>query len=109
MLTSITSKKGAIDAYLAERSQQSCRFIFVLDGLVDVAVGSAKSGDELHADDYAYFPADTPHRISSVHGAGLLVFERRYALPGRKAAFQRGSTQSQPILPCAGWLPLISL
>jgi (S)-ureidoglycine aminohydrolase len=81
------------------------RFIFVLDGLVDVAVGSAKAAEQLHADDYAYFPADTPHSISSVHGAGLVVFERRYALPGRKASFQSGSTQSQPVLPCAGEVP----
>ncbi|BDA47841.1 (S)-ureidoglycine aminohydrolase [Coccomyxa sp. Obi] len=78
------------------------RFTFVLDGLVDVVVGSSKSGDQLHADDYAYFPADTPHSITSLHGAGMLVFERRYALPGRKAAFQSGSTQSLPVLPCAG-------
>ncbi len=79
-----------------------CRFIFVLDGLVDVVVGSSKSGEQLHADDYAYFPADTPHSITTSHGAGILVFERRYALPDRKAAFQSGSTQSLPVVPCAG-------
>lgn len=82
------------------------RFIFVLDGLVDVAVGISKSGEQLHADDYAYFPADAPHSITSLHGAGILVFERRYALPDRKPTFQSGSTQSLPVLPCAGLPPL---
>lgn len=84
----------------------TCRFIFVLDGLVDIALADSKTEQQLHADDFAYFPADTQHSITSGHGAGLLVFERRYALHGRKSTFQSGSTQEQPVLPVPGRLTL---
>jgi glyoxylate utilization-related uncharacterized protein len=77
-----------------------CRFIFVLDGLAVATVGAAS--EQLHADDFAYFPADAPHSITSEKGAGLLVFERRYAIPGGQAEFRFGSTRAQPLLPAAG-------
>lgn len=78
----------------------ACRFIFVLDGLVDVSAGAAT--EQLHADDYAYFPAGMRHSLASQSGAGLLVFERRYALEGGKPEFRSGSTRAQPLLPAAG-------
>lgn len=40
----------------------ACRFVFVLDGVIEVLVG--KGMNTLHADDYAYVPADTPHRYA---------------------------------------------
>ena len=57
------------------------RFLFVLDGVMEVAVGSERV--TLHADDYAYLPAHAKHTISSANGAGLLLFERRYSLEAR--------------------------
>jgi glyoxylate utilization-related uncharacterized protein len=35
-------------------------------------------------------------------GAGLLVYERKYALPGGRAAFQTGNTEEQAVLPVPG-------
>lgn len=57
------------------------RFLFVLDGVVEVAAGGQRA--TLHADDYAYLPAHAKHTVTSASGAGLLVFERRYALKVR--------------------------
>lgn len=58
------------------------RLIFVLDGTVNVTVPSAKADKVLHADDYAYIPADTHHSLASDSGAGLLLFERRCVIAG---------------------------
>lgn len=52
--------------------------MFVLDGVVEVAAGSERV--KLHADDFAYIPAHMKHTVTSASGAGLLLFERRYAL-----------------------------
>ena len=57
------------------------RFIFVLDGEVEVVAGSERV--RLHADDFAYVPPHAKHTVTSVAGAGLLLFERRYALKVR--------------------------
>lgn len=60
-------------------SSASCSFIFVLDGVVEVSAGGERA--TLHADGFAYLPAHLKASISSAAGAGLLVYERRYALP----------------------------
>ena len=54
------------------------RFIFVLDGVVEVVAGGERV--QLHADDFAYIPAHLKHTVTSATGAGLLIYERRYAL-----------------------------
>lgn len=54
------------------------RFLFVLDGVVEVTADGQTV--ELRADDYAYLPAGLDHSVRSAAGAGLLLFERRYAL-----------------------------
>ena len=59
-----------------------CRFVFVLDGSLNITVDSARAAKVLHADEYAYIPADTPHTMTSHSGAGLLLFERRCVIPG---------------------------
>lgn len=59
------------------------RFLFVLDGVVEVAAGGQRA--TLHADDWAYLPAHAKHSVASAAGAGLLLFERRYALKVRGA------------------------
>lgn len=50
----------------------------MLDGVVEVTVGEEKV--ELRADDFAYLPAHLDHSVRSAAGAGVLLFERRYAL-----------------------------
>jgi (S)-ureidoglycine aminohydrolase len=75
------------------------RFVFVLDGVVEVTVGQETVA--LHADDFAYVPAHLGHKVTSAAGAGLLLFERRYALKGRPR-FLHGHTQEQPLVPVNG-------
>ena len=50
----------------------------MLDGVVEVTAGSETV--ELHADDFAYIPPHIPHIVKSASGAGLVLYERRYAL-----------------------------
>lgn len=69
---------GALAAHLKSLQPPLCSFIFVLDGVVEVVAGSERV--TLHADDFAYIPAHLKHTVTSSNGAGLLLFERRYAL-----------------------------
>lgn len=75
----------------ASRSTPHCgprtpRFLFVLDGMVEVTADGKTV--ELRADDYAYLPAGLDHSVRSAAGAGLLLFERRYALQVRWARLE---------------------
>lgn len=69
----------------------ACRFVFVLDGTLNVTVPSAKAVRVLHADDYAYIPAGSQHVLGSDNGAGLLLFERRYIVSGENPWLDRVS------------------
>ena len=60
----------------------------MLDGTLNITVPSAKAVRVLHADDYAYIPADSQHVLSSENGAGLLLFERRYVVTGENPWLQ---------------------
>ena len=55
----------------------TCRFVFVLDGELNVKCKGVGGTLALHADEYVYFPKGTTHSLTSDDGAGLLVFERR--------------------------------
>lgn len=57
----------------------------MLDGIVDVTAG--KESVQLHANDFAFFPAGQDHAITSANGAGLVVFEREYTI---KVGWQYG-------------------
>lgn len=79
------------------------RFVFILDGAVNASDGKAsKPVAQLHADDYVYFPPDHKGALTSDKGAGLLVWERRYAVEGGKPGFQHGSTAEKTILETPG-------
>ena len=56
----------------------------MLDGTLNVTVPSAKAVEVLHADEYAFIPADSQHVLGSDNGAGLLLFERRCVVSGQK-------------------------
>ena len=66
-----------------------CRFVFVLEGTMNVNVPSAKAVKVLHADNYAFIPADSQHVLSSDDGAGLLLFERRCVVSGQYCSLHR--------------------
>ncbi len=56
------------------------RFVFVLDGGVNVTGRGKAAGQTLHANDYVYHPPGDVQGLSSDHGAGLLIYERKYML-----------------------------
>ena len=63
----------------------------MLDGTLNIAVPSAKADKVLHADDYAFIPADSQHVLSSDNGAGLLLFERRCVVSGQYSWLHRST------------------
>ena len=52
------------------------RFVYVLQGQVNLAFGSSEQA--LAADDYAYLPQDFPHRLTAAEPSRLAVIEKRY-------------------------------
>lgn len=52
------------------------RFVFFLDG----AANLTRSSRTLHANSYSYFPPGDAQGLTTDHGAGLLVYERKYTL-----------------------------
>ncbi|GAB4822109.1 hypothetical protein N2152v2_009155 [Parachlorella kessleri] len=77
------------------------RFALVLDGQVTVEA-AGDSPVTLHANDFFYLPAGQAQSINSTKGAGLLVFERKYALQAGEPRFVHGNTEEQPVLPVDG-------
>ena len=85
------------------------RFVFVMDGTIQAQCTAKGQGSalDLHADSYVYFPAHQRHTLRSKSGAGLLIFERRYALGATSEKAQQpecqwGAVMDQPVLPVAG-------
>lgn len=92
--------------YLIQRVKRKAsyyRFVTVLDGSITIQL-PRQQPITLHANEFAYLPAGQQHTITSEHGAGLVTYERVYALAatGGKAEFQHGNIESQPILPVDG-------
>lgn len=79
------------------------RFMFILDGVVQASINK-KGAVSLHADQYAYLPPNTKYTVTSEHGAGLLIYERKYAIERAGAApiFQHGTVSEHPVLPVDG-------
>jgi (S)-ureidoglycine aminohydrolase len=83
------------------------RFFMVLDGVVRLHVAE-QPAIELRANQFAYLPASLEHAVSSASGAGLVLYERRCALPskppGRNAAGRmvHGDVDEQPVQPVPG-------
>jgi (S)-ureidoglycine aminohydrolase len=79
------------------------RFVFVLDGAVTAAAARHAPVD-LHADQFAFFPAGLAHTLSTRDGAGLVIYERKYAVrrPAAPPRFIHGGVGAQPLVPAAG-------
>ena len=72
--------RPVVEAQAPTAALRAPRFLFVLDGAARLQAEAAGVDAELRAGGFAYLPPDTPHRLTSAAGAGLLLFERRYAL-----------------------------
>lgn len=94
-------KMGAKGASMAPPKGME-RFVFVLDGGINLTDGGKAPAAELHADDFVYFPPDHKGAMSSDAGAGLLIWERKYSIEGGKPKFQFGHTAEQATLDTPG-------
>eukprot|EP00882_Tetradesmus_deserticola_P030397 GHRQ01034120.1.p1 GENE.GHRQ01034120.1~~GHRQ01034120.1.p1 ORF type:complete len:252 (+),score=60.48 GHRQ01034120.1:306-1061(+) len=74
------------------------RFVFVVEGNIQVKRTTGSKTIDLAANDYAYFPPGSNDTLTSVMGAGLCIFERVYSKKG-KPGFQHGTTDDRPVLP----------
>ncbi|KAK9813122.1 hypothetical protein WJX72_009410 [[Myrmecia] bisecta] len=78
------------------------RLVFVLDGALNISTPQPGGKRELHPDEFVYYPHDAPHSLTTSSGAGILVFERHYAIKGGKPTFQVGKVSQLPVLPVPG-------
>jgi (S)-ureidoglycine aminohydrolase len=59
------------------------RFLYVLDGLLDVEVLGGRTGGALTAGKFAYVPADVAHQVRARQASRAVVIEKQYEpIPG---------------------------
>uniref|UniRef100_A0A7S3R5D7 Cupin type-2 domain-containing protein n=2 Tax=Dunaliella tertiolecta TaxID=3047 RepID=A0A7S3R5D7_DUNTE len=76
------------------------RFILVLEGEAQATSPEGKT-IILPTNHYAYFPPNTPARLRSATGAGLLIYERVYKAKGNPV-FLHGYVEDSPLLATPG-------
>jgi len=75
--TQMTAEFGQ-DGTLAPLSPGVERFVYVLEGLVDLEFSSDAAGGALTAGKFAYIPPDTTHRFRAREASRAVVIEKRY-------------------------------
>ena len=71
------------------------RFIYVLDGLVDLEVLGGRTSGTLVSGGFAYIPADTAHQIRAREASRSVVIEKRY-IPLAENVFGTGQHANRP-------------
>lgn len=73
------------------------RFVMVIEG--EITVNNKGKDISLSANHYAYIPPNSTVTLASEDGAGLLVYERVYAVQGGSPKFSYGDVEASPLLP----------
>ena len=73
-MTAESARNGA----LAPLQQGVQRFLYVLEGAVDLEFIGTRSGASLTADRFAYIPANTAHQVRATEASRAVVIEKRY-------------------------------
>jgi (S)-ureidoglycine aminohydrolase len=68
----------AINGTLAAAGAGVERFLYVLDGLLDIEVLGGRSDNALTAGKFAYLPADVAHQVRARHASRAVVIEKQY-------------------------------
>ncbi|WP_263352606.1 (S)-ureidoglycine aminohydrolase [Acidicapsa acidisoli] len=71
------------------------RFVYVLDGLVDLEVLGGRTSGALTPGGFAYIPADGAHQIRAREVSRAVVIEKRYTLLA-ESIFGTGAQANQP-------------
>jgi (S)-ureidoglycine aminohydrolase len=75
------------------------RFIYILDGAVDLEFLGTRSGASLKAGQFAFVPTDTPHQVRASEAARAVVIEKRYeAVPATNLETTRQSGPSEVVI-----------
>lgn len=76
------------------------RFALVLEGALTMTQSDGRK-IELKQNDFIYLPPNDTSSLTSSAGAGLVIYERLYALSG-KPILSHGNVEASPLLPSAG-------
>jgi len=69
------------DGVLAPAQELAQRFLYVLDGKLDFETGDGQTGGVLTSGNFAYVPADTPHRVCAKEPSRVALIEKFYDAP----------------------------
>jgi (S)-ureidoglycine aminohydrolase len=70
------------------------RFVYVLEGLIDLEVLGGRTSGALAAGKFAYIPADTAHQLRARETSRAVVIEKRYEQVS--AVFETGQEANRP-------------
>jgi (S)-ureidoglycine aminohydrolase len=73
-MTAEFAKNGTL--FAAEAGVQ--RFLYVLEGLLELEVPGGGSSDALTAGKFAFVPADTPHQVRAREASRVVMIEKKY-------------------------------
>jgi (S)-ureidoglycine aminohydrolase len=71
------------------------RFVYVLDGLLDLEVLGGRTSGALSAGKFAYIPADTAHQVRASEISRAVVIEKRYQ-PVAGTIYETGQEKTPP-------------
>jgi (S)-ureidoglycine aminohydrolase len=85
----------AINGTLAAAGAGVERFVYVLEGLLDVEVLGGRTGGALTAGKFAYVPADVAHQVRARHASRTVVIEKQYE-PIAGTIYETGQQTNRP-------------
>jgi (S)-ureidoglycine aminohydrolase len=83
------------DGTLAQAAPGVQRFVYTLEGLIDLEVLGGRTSGALKPGNFAYIPADTAHQVRAREASRAVVIEKRYN-PAASAIFETGQQTNRP-------------
>jgi (S)-ureidoglycine aminohydrolase len=90
-MTAEFSKNGT----LAPTGAGVQRFVYVLEGLIDLGILGGRTSGALTAGKFAYVPADIAHQVRAREVSRAVVIEKRYS-PATNTVFETGQPTNRP-------------
>ena len=85
----------AVNGTLAPAGPGIERFLYVLEGLLDLEILGGRTTGSLMEGRFAYLPADTAHQVRAAKPSRAVVIEKRYVLP-TGTSFETGRESNRP-------------
>jgi (S)-ureidoglycine aminohydrolase len=85
----------AANGTLAPADTGTQRFLYVLDGTLDLEVLGGRTSGALKAGGFAYIPADTAHQVRAREASRAVLIEKRYQ-PVARTVLETGQQANRP-------------